>query len=303
MGDLTWKFLYVTYNCGDSSQNWVRSINPTAGTEGDSTVTVDVAAATSPNDCLSATISISASTGEIQTIGVERCKVSCPTCSSFGITITSEIFPSTGKTGANLGSYTTTATDCMRVTSSSSALSNVRLSGGRIIGDIAENNGYDRTFRLDVYDSDGNTCGNYELKQKGAGSCSEACNSVVVTFANGSTVMTDIPGSGGTFNLNIEYNRNCLRAPVITVDGSDGVSVDVTRKTLTVIPSGESDRDITVNFKFVNATTGEACPIKKLTIRQNGEPLPPAPGECKIYGKETIESCGGGTETYEIRKG
>lgn len=272
MGDLTWKFLYVTYNCGDSSQNWVRSINPTAGTEGDNTVTVDVAAATSPSDCLSATISISASTGEIQTIGVERCKVSCPTCSSFGISITSEIFPTTGKTGAELGSYTTTATDCMRVTSSSSALSNIRLNNGRIYGDVAENNGSDRVFRIDVYDSDGNICGNYDLRQLGAGSCGNAsCNDIVVTFVGGETEKTDLPASGGTYSLNIDYNRNCWEAQKPTAS-SDGVSVDLTRKTITIIPSGPSDRNITVTFKFVNISTGAVC-TKSLRITQEGAPV------------------------------
>ena len=300
--NLTWKFLYVTYNCGDSSQNWVRSINPTAGTEGDNTVTVDVAAATSPSDCLSATISISASTGEIQTIGVERCKVSCPTCSSFGISITSEIFPTTGKTGAELGSYTTTATDCMRVTSSSSALSNIRLNNGRIYGDVAENNGSDRVFRLDVYDSDGNTCGNYDLKQLGAGSCGNAsCNDIIVTFVGGGTEKTDLPASGGTYSLNIDYNRNCWEAQKPTAS-SDGVSVDLTRKTITIIPSGPSDRNITVTFKFVNASTSATC-TKSLRITQEGAPVCNCESLTVTPAKANIASEGGDTiqiATYTI---
>ena len=156
MADLTWEVSGITYCGGNGSGGWV-NVSPSSGfVDENTTLTISVKQSSGgTGDCSAANVVITASTGDIQEIPVTRCLREC-NCESMKIEASSvSKIPNSGKTNIQLGTYDancTCADPNMLKVKGDSVLTNVRASGGNILGDVGRNcEDIEKTGTCEVY--------------------------------------------------------------------------------------------------------------------------------------------------------
>ena len=206
MADLTWKVSGITYCSGHNNDTWVH-VSPSTGTEETQlVVSVDQSSGGS-SDCSAATITISASTGDIQYIPVTRCLRECD-CKSMaieGITSTSEI-SACGTDKTQFGTYDKNCSCATALTVSSddiNIVTNVWTDNGKIYGSVSKNpNESTRTAKCNVF-INRHICKSLELTQaKLIGSYSVSASSrTVITAVTASRTSSETFGcAGGTYS-------------------------------------------------------------------------------------------------------
>jgi hypothetical protein len=296
MADLTWKVSEIKYNCDTLGNNWVH-VEPSTGV-GSQDIEVIVRAATSQNDCDSATITISASTGDIQKIPVTRCLPQC-SCQSMGF-YGEELnnLDSSGEAHKKIGEYdsSSTCSNSMNIVTDGIVLTNPSKDGGNIYADVNPNNGDARTgwYRFLF---DGEICLEKIVTQRrGVDPCEIGdCSSISVTFEGGNTSI-QVDNEGGTYRFTTSYSSDCWS---LTKTSKSENWLSVNENSITVAENGGSSptRSGYVTFTFTNNKTGSTCK-PKLTITQDNKPEPTP--TCEIDGPDEIDSCSGGTAQYEI---
>lgn len=264
---ISWKIEKIT-DCNNEACNWV-SVQPSQG-EGDSSPKVTVTAATSPDDCATAYITISASTGQKQELSVIRCLPEC-SCKSlkFEKTPITEPQPAAGATHLQIGTYDNSSA-CLDGASISvgGIFTNPSSGEGKIYADVTENTTTSPKTGFFRFMYNGSKCVESEITQEGkANPCAAAaCPSVTVT-------KTSFGPQGGTGSYSIEGNLDCYRSSVSSYP-NNWITIYETNKTFNVA-STKASRTGQINFVFTNISTSVQCPTTTISITQSG--VPPTP--------------------------
>lgn len=207
MADITWKVSDIKYCGGSGPDGWI--INPTLGQTGtdETTLTISIKQSSGgSSDCSAATITISASTGDIQYIPVTRCLREC-SCKSIVINAVSvHEIANSGENNILLGNYDNNCS-CSNLINATGVgiITNVRCSNGEIRGNVGQNCDDSRkSGTCNVY-VDGNLCKTLNTVWQKADvytwtSASTRNETYKVTAST--TASTEVGCNGGTFEAN-----------------------------------------------------------------------------------------------------
>jgi len=280
---LSWKVTEIRYGCSNS-RNWV-SVNPSMG-NGDATPTVNITAATSPDDCPSATIFISASTGQIQSVPVTRCipECSCKSLDFKALSVAEQ--EADGSPSVQIGTY---KNPCVcdkyaHVDVDGVVLCNPTSGGGNIYATVNPNEDEQARSGWFRFRYNGNICVDttYVAQKAKESKCAgeEECD--VDPHAP-----SKFSSAEQTFDVSIS---KCWDVTEITIEDSSMVT-DVEWKcddcgegnlgravyTISLSENTSTDRTTRVIFDLVNVDTGEVCESddRIVTIKQSGSYVPP----------------------------
>ena len=287
--DLSWKVTEIRYGCSNNSGNWV-SVNPSMG-NGDATPTVNITAATSPDDCPSATIFISASTGQIQSVPVTRCipECSCKSLDFKALSVAEQ--EADGSPSVQIGTFNTgcSCSAYAHVDVDGVVLCNPTSGGGNIYATVNPNEDEQARSGWFRFRYNGNICVDttYVAQKAKESKCAgeEECD--VDPHAP-----SKFSSAEQTFDVSIS---KCWDVTEITIEDSSMVT-DVEWKcddcgegnlgravyTISLSENTSTDRTTRVIFDLVNVDTGEVCESddRIVTINQSGSYVPPTPTEC-----------------------
>lgn len=287
---LSWKVTEIRYGCSNNSGNWV-SVSPSIG-NGDATPNVNITAATSPDDCPSATIFISASTGQIQSVPVTRCipECSCKSLDFKALSVAEQ--EADGSPSVQIGTY---KNPCVcdkyaHVDVDGVVLCNPTSGGGNIYATVNPNEDEQARSGWFRFRYNGNICVDttYVAQKAKESKCpgEEECD--VDPHAP-----SKFSSAEQTFDVSIS---KCWDVTEITIEDSSMVT-DVEWKcddcgegnlgravyTISLSENTSTDRTTRVIFDLVNVDTGEVCESddRIVTIKQSGSYVPPTPSTCE----------------------
>jgi len=290
---LSWKVSGITYGCSNSS-GWVE-VEPSTG-DGDATPTVKITAATGPDDCPSATIFISASTGQIQSIPVSRCIPEC-SCKSLDFKAVSVSEQEATGGSVKIGTY---KKDCpcveyAHVDVDGIVLCSPTLINGEIYATVSPNESEEPRTGWFRFRYNGNIClENDDIKQKGK-----------QTKCAGEEICDVDPHAPSEFDANSHTLKVSISKCWWDRSYESGIYIDDTSMITSVDfycdDCGEGNlgravydinisnntgnyRTAHVTFPLVNVDTGEVCESENriVTINQAGGETPPVTHCCDV---------------------
>ena len=293
--DLSWKVTEIRYGCSNSDE-WVTIPEEEKSGSGDATPTVKIKAATGPDDCPSATIFISASTGQIQSVPVTRCipECSCKSLDFKALSVAEQ--EADGSPSVQIGTYNNPCVcdKYAHVDVDGVVLCNPTSGGGNIYATVNPNEDEQARSGWFRFRYNGNICVDttYVAQKAKESKCGLDTDCDVDPWYHPTT---EIGHSGG--NIVAEggdvyvWVSKCWDVNGIDFDTS--IITDITPAPdkdeeeyaaylIEVKSNDGNQRSFTADFDLTNTDTGEICDGQHIVeMVQDGGEVPPTPSTCE----------------------